>query len=861
MSSSVRPSRALIAFMWLCLISACGGGSGGGTTPTPTAGPPLTVTPSSATLTASSGEALQFLGQQGMPPYTYSLVSGPGSLTPQGVYTVGSISGTAAVQVTDSQGATAVAHVRVLRIRVNGPVTATATDGTSIYLGGGFYATNPYSAPHLLVADLTNGNPALGCDLGTGFLDGAVTAVVTSGNSIYVAGTFNHYNGAVVGQLAKIDATTCALDTKFSQAGSFGMGGFGSNQGTIYALALSGNSLFVAGTFQTYRGAPATSPLKIDATSGNPDPTFSVSSGPDNSVNTIAVSSNSVYVGGAFTHFNGVAVPSLAKLDANTGALDLSFANAAPVEDMPGVSSLAVSGSALYVAGSFAHYGGIATNLAKLDATTGALDVSFTQNVAQYTSIGTILPTGNSVYIGRYNNPYPTGLPLLVKVDSTTGVADPVFTNAVAFNGAVNTLAPVGPSLYVGGAFTADGGQPAHGLAKIDATTGALDTTFTHVTGVNTSSGESSIVQAIAAAGSVLVAGGDLTTYGGQPVPIQGLAKFSIATGLLDPSFAGNGGVMTGISALALNGSSLYVGGTSLGCIVEVDAGSGLIDTTFTPPPVANCVMTFTTGTTPPTSTTVNTLLVYGGSLYAGGGKTGLSVPGFVCKVDLVTGTIDPAFTATVEGVVLTLAAQGSAVYIGGTFDKYSGSAASNLVKADAATGAMDPTFTQGLGVASAGPYSQGVVNRLLANGTALYAGGYFTSYGGIATPNLIKIDGNSGVLDTAFAGQITSTGPEFANALATDGVSLYVAGLLAGGPNGTPNVLKINLTTGTTDGAFSNPNSVSGASSLAPASFTSLTLAGGQLYVGVDTAISYRGTIADYLFAIDPGTGALQEP
>jgi hypothetical protein len=186
----------------------------------------LSVFPASATLTASSGQALQFTGQRGVPPYTYALISGRGSLSANGVYTVGSESGTAAVQVTDSRGATAVARIRLLRIRVNGAVSAIATDGTSIYLGGRFNAANPYSAPRLLVADAVNGNPVPSCDLGTGFLDVFVNAVLISGNTIYVGGTFNLYNGTTVNKLAKIDATTCAVDANFSHGTSLYAGGY-----------------------------------------------------------------------------------------------------------------------------------------------------------------------------------------------------------------------------------------------------------------------------------------------------------------------------------------------------------------------------------------------------------------------------------------------------------------------------------------------------------------------------------------------------------------------------------------------------------------------------------------------------------
>jgi hypothetical protein len=80
-------------------------------------------------------------------------------------------------------------------------------------------------------------------------------------------------------------------------------------------------------------------------------------------------------------------------------------------------------------------------------------------------------------------------------------------------------------------------------------------------------------------------------------------------------------------------------------------------------------------------------------------------------------------------------------------------------------------------------------------------------------------------------------------------------------GPDVTPSVFKLNLATGAPDNAFTDPTSVRGATPAGPPSFTSLTLVGGQLYVGINSGISYRGTPADYLFSIDPVTGQLLEP
>jgi hypothetical protein len=494
---------------------------GSSTLVTITINPPLSISPASATLTASSKQTTPFAAMNGVPPYSYSVLSGAGAVTPQGIYTVGAVSGVNVVQVTDAQGTTATAQVRALRIRVNAAVFAAATDGTNFYVGGRFSAVNPYSAPRLAIMDQVSGNLATTCDLGTGFLDGYVSSIATVGNSIYVAGNFSQYRGAAVGKLAKIDATTCALDPVF-----IGGGGFGSDPGlTIYALAVSGSSLYVLGNLTSYRGVPNGGLVKLDLTTGASDPAFVVGIHPDAQSSALAVSGNSVYVGGYFLNYNGVASPYIAKLDAATGTVDAGFAAMAAGgggADGP-VATLAVSGNKLYVGGSFMHYAGLQTALARVDATSGALDLTFTQSVANASPVSSLLISGTSLYVSKM------AVPVLQKIDTTTGLSDAVFSAGAGFDFGVNALLMANSSLYVGGAFTNYRGTPAYSVAKLDPTTGALDTTFTHPTGGNDT------VYALAAAGSQIIAGGVFSTYRGTPA--SNIAKFLLATDEPDLTF------------------------------------------------------------------------------------------------------------------------------------------------------------------------------------------------------------------------------------------------------------------------------------------------------------------------------------
>jgi hypothetical protein len=259
----------------------------------------------------------------------------------------------------------------------NGTIYAIVHAGTSWYLGGDFTRYGATPAANELEIDLA-GNPIKSCDLGAGF-DGPVNASVVVGNSIYVGGAFSKFRGQPASRLAKLDATTCALDTTFSPPANNGF------DNPVHALAVDGTSLYVGGEFTAYRGvANSTEYLaKLDLMTGALDTTFSPpganKNGFDLPVHALAVAGTSLYVGGQFSAYRGVSNSALqlAKLDLTTGALDGAF-QSKRLNGTP--HALAVAGTSLYAGGSFTTYntGAVTLNhLAKFDLTSAALDMTF----------------------------------------------------------------------------------------------------------------------------------------------------------------------------------------------------------------------------------------------------------------------------------------------------------------------------------------------------------------------------------------------------------------------------------------------------------------------------------------------------
>jgi outer membrane protein assembly factor BamB len=196
-------------------------------------------------------------------------------------------------------------------------------------------------------------------------------------------------------------------------------------------------------------------------------------------VNTIAVSGDTVYIGGSFTEVitqGGLAVARsrLAAIDANTGKLK----DWAPQVNRP-VSALAVKGGRVYAGGVFTRAGGERHNyVALIDAASGEVDHSFDAGTdlpvrALAASGG---PSDPLLYLGgEFGTVSGKDRSRLARVDGITGELDQSWTPAA--DGAVRTLelSPDSSRLYAGGEFTTISGKTRGNLAALVASTGDLD--------------------------------------------------------------------------------------------------------------------------------------------------------------------------------------------------------------------------------------------------------------------------------------------------------------------------------------------------------------------------------------------------
>ena len=140
-------------------------------------------------------------------------------------------------------------------------------------------------------------------------------------------------------------------------------------------------------------------------------------------------------------------------------------------------------------------------------------------------------------------------------------------------------------------------------------------------------------------------------------------------------------------------------------------------------------------------------------------------------------GTVDTAFEvgAGFDGFVSSISAisDGSGdVYVGGGFTTYNGTASNRIIRLNS-DGTVDTAFEIGVG------FDEPVLSIIATSDGSgdLYVGGEFTTYNGIASNRIIRLN-SDGTVDTAFAVGSGFNAPVNTLSLATDGSGdLYVGG------------------------------------------------------------------------------------
>ncbi|QBB71765.1 hypothetical protein ELE36_16160 [Pseudolysobacter antarcticus] len=586
---------------------------------------------------------------------------------------------------------------------LNGAVSELALSGSILYLAGPFTVIDGTARSNIagydLIGYVNSFNP---------YADGNVNALAVSsdGLTVYAGGSFATIGGQPRTGLAALDSGNGSANSSFNPVLA--------GQPRVSSLAIAGSILYVGGSFSTVNSVPlrAIAALHLGgATDGTvvagfaPSPSYygNVSYA---SIDALAVSGATVFVGGSFDTMGGASRAGLAGLNAANGS-----ATAFDPDVQGNINTLAVSGSTVYVGGGISSAGGQSRNyIAQLNGADGSA-TTFDPNPNG--SVNAIAVTATAVYFGgQLSSIGGIARSSLVAINAGDGTPTAWDPNAQGSNGGyalVKDLQISGNTLYVAGAFTAIGGQPRSNIAAVSTI---------NATASSWNPSASAQVSTIALSGNVLYAGGGFQTIGGQSRAL--LAALSTVDGTAtawSPALDGTADVIvTSADRVYVGGAFLTVNGEARTRLAAFSIADGSL--TNWDPQLADGIF----------GSNVNALAISGNTIYVGGGYTGVrgvarhNLAG-INMSDAMPTPFDPQPNGeNNDGAInaITVSADGATVYAGGDFESIGGltrSALAGLNVSDGSATNFDPKV------------SGGTIYTLVFNNGVLYAGGNFPSF------------------------------------------------------------------------------------------------------------------------------------
>ncbi len=393
---------------------------------------------------------------------------------------------------------------------------------------------------------------------------GVITLTNNAGSSVASATAFTYTPrpAGLVAALAPagpLDACTARTLTASAASPAFNVGGTGFNGAVYVVLAQADGQVLVGGAFTQYNGSAVPARLVRLRANGSLDATFNAGgAGVNGGVYTLALQADGkIVVGGSFATYNGSAAGNLLRLNPD-GSRDASF-NAGGAGFDSFVNSVVVQADGKVLAGGFfGSYNGNASapnGLARLN-TDGSLDTGYNAAGSGFTGVvyALALQADGQLVVGGFvisYNAVSAGSILRINAD---GTLDNTFN--ANLNGNVSSLA-VQPDgrLLVGGAFTTYGGSAAPARLLRLLPDGSLDTAFnTGGAGFN-----DVVLRLVPQADGRLLAAGSFTAFNGSAA---GHLLRLTASGSRDASFNPSGAGFDGdVQAVELQANGQVVAG------------------------------------------------------------------------------------------------------------------------------------------------------------------------------------------------------------------------------------------------------------------------------------------------------------
>jgi trimeric autotransporter adhesin len=375
---------------------------------------------------------------------------------------------------------------------------ALSPDFSRLYAGGTFGSINGNGPRFLSALNSVSGAVDTGFDPKVA---STVRAVATSSTVVYAGGDFSSVGGVIRRNVAALKGD-----------GTLDQGFWADTDGEVNALLVSGNSLYIGGTYKNLppaSGGKHRGVTKVDAATGAVDHAFSVKI--DSSVWTLGLAGSQLFIGGNFSTVNGTTQNKGASVDATTGAL-----NAWDPNPDAGIHHLVVAPdqSKVYIAGDFGTVGGRnRTRLAAVNLTDGSA-TSWSPTPPAMIQKMALSPDGGTVYVAL-GGKYGIGNRAQAwRTTSNTRVWD------VEGDGDFQAVAVTNSLVYIGGHFNMLGGNkiPRQHLTALDPATGTVQPWGPSIGGVH------GVLDLYVTPQNVYVAG-EFDNIGNEA--IQGIARFT----------------------------------------------------------------------------------------------------------------------------------------------------------------------------------------------------------------------------------------------------------------------------------------------------------------------------------------------
>ena len=612
--------------------------------------------------------------------------------------------------------------------------------------------------------------------------------------------------------------------------------------GTVRSIAVhSDGKIIMGGEFTAYKGVNSKCVVRLNA-DGTIDPTFNVGTGTDQMVRAVVVQADGkVIIGGNFTTYNGASVNRIARLNTD-GSLDPTFAIGTGFNNEVRALAINPDGNIL-CGGFFTFYNGLSRNRMCLLSPTGTM-LGFFANMNNVVYSIAVNSAGKIAIGGEFTTHSFSTVVTVNRIAylNSDGTLDGTFVNGAGANSTVNSVAfQSDGKIVIGGFFTAYNGTGRNRVARINAN-GSVDGTFNSATGAN-----NAVFSVAVQTDNKVLIGGEFTTYGGATknycarinsngtvdntwenlsegngfvyeTKIQSDGKILVggaftffaehykervarvlSTGGIDatfsPSFGASSGVFT--SAIQSDGKIL-IGGTFSGYNGNPTSRLARLTTTGT------IDGTFNVGGSGANNRVQRIAVQSDGKIIVVGSFTLFNgvTANRVVRLN-PNGTVDATFVigTGANNIVNTVSVQADGkIILGGYFTSFNGVSANRVVRLTT-TGAIDPTFTYGIGADNA------VWRSIVQPDGKILLAGEFTSYNGSASSRLVRLN-SDGTYDASLSfglgAQNASATPVqiYALALQSDG-SILIGGTFTKVNGVNRNRIARVLSTGVLDTSF----------------------------------------------------------